>query len=366
MRDNRIDLIRGFAMVTICVNHVTWMLGKVENVGQKIPTLTHYGYSSAAEIFFFMSGYMVGMVYLNKPDTRAKLLSRAFHLYKVNISLFLLLASLSFVVSNMLFLRLTDLDHLSNNSLLALVQHLLFFYCPMFTDLLLTYVLFLTASIPFSKLLHKSAMTFILAITGLYIFSQYFPMMKLTNVATSDGKWSFNLFSYQFLFMLGLFAGDRKIINRVFERIDRNTVLWSALSVVTLVGFYAIKRYDLLGLKGQWWIAKETLGPVRILHFFVVITVLMSLLSAFKKVLNIWPITVIALIGRQSLTAFCISVVSCYIALAIWISNSGSQVLYFTLALLAVVAMALCSYLVEFKKKSGRAWHSLFIRAKEA
>jgi len=58
--------------------------------------------------------------------------------------------------------------------------------------------------------------------------------------------------------------------------------------------------------------------------------------------------------------------VSCYIALAIWISNSGSQVLYFTLALLAVVAMALCSYLVEFKKKSGRAWHSLFIRAKEA
>ena len=191
-------------------------------------------------------------------------------------------------------------------------------------------------------------------------------MMKLTNVATSDGKWSFNLFSYQFLFMLGLFAGDRKTINRVFERIDRKTVLWSALSVVTLVGFYAIKRYDLLGLKGQWWIAKETLGPVRILHFFVVITVLMSLLSVFKKVLNIWPITVIALIGRQSLTAFCVSVVSCYIALAIWISNSGSQVLYFTLALLAVVAMALCSYLVEFKKKSGRAWHSLFIRAKEA
>lgn len=52
MRDNRIDLIRGFAMVTICVNHITWMLGKVESVSLKIPTLTHYGYSSAAEIFF--------------------------------------------------------------------------------------------------------------------------------------------------------------------------------------------------------------------------------------------------------------------------------------------------------------------------
>jgi len=77
LRDNRIDLIRGFAMVTICVNHITWMLGKVESVSLKIPTLTHYGYSSAAEIFFFMSGYMVGMVYLNKFDTRAKLLSRA-------------------------------------------------------------------------------------------------------------------------------------------------------------------------------------------------------------------------------------------------------------------------------------------------
>lgn len=353
-------------MVTICVNHVTWMLGKVENVGQKIPTLTHYGYSSAAEIFFFMSGYMVGMVYLNKFDTRAKLLSRAFHLYKVNITLFISLVIISLATPNEHFLALTDLDYWVDNMPIALVQYMSLFYGPMFTNLLFTYVLLLIIAIPFTKLLQKSAMTFILAITGLYIFSQYFPMMKLTNVATSDGKWSFNLFSYQFLFMLGLFAGNRKIINRVFERIDRNTVLWSALSVVTLVGFYAIKRYDLLGLKGQWWIAKETLGPVRILHFFVVITVLMSLLSVFKKVLNIWPITVIALIGRQSLTAFCVSVVSCYIALAIWISNSGSQVLYFTLALLAVVAMALCSYLVEFKKKSGRAWHSLFIRAKEA
>ena len=81
-------------MVTICVNHITWMLGKVESVSQKIPTLTHYGYSSAAEIFFFMSGYMVGMVYLNKFDTRAKLLSRAFHLYKVNITLFISLVIL--------------------------------------------------------------------------------------------------------------------------------------------------------------------------------------------------------------------------------------------------------------------------------
>ncbi|MHC6645328.1 OpgC domain-containing protein [Alteromonas sp. HB246098] len=366
MRDNRIDLIRGFAMVTICVNHITWMLGKVESVGQKIPTLTHYGYSSAAEIFFFMSGYMVGMVYLNKPDMRAKLLGRAFHLYRINIALFLLLAALSFVSPNMQFLQLTGLDHLSNNFPLALVQYLLFFYCPMFTDLLLTYVILLTVSVPFSKLLKMNAMAFIVVITGLYIFSQYFPTLKLSNVATFDGKWSFNLFSYQFLFMLGVFAGHQKLINQIFEKVDKNTVLWSALSMASLVGFYAIKRYDLLGLKGQLWLAKESLGPIRILHFFVVITALMSMLSLFKKVLNIWPLTVLALIGRQSLTAFCVSVVSCYIALAIWTTNSRSQVLYFTLALLAVAAIALCSYLVELKKKSGRKWHSLLIRTKEA
>ena len=95
MRDNRIDLIRGFAMVTICVNHINWMFDKVESVSLKIPTLTHYGYSSATGIFFFMSGCMVGMVYLNKFDTRAKLLSRAFHLYKVNITLFISLVLIS-------------------------------------------------------------------------------------------------------------------------------------------------------------------------------------------------------------------------------------------------------------------------------
>ena len=165
--------------------------------------------------------------------------------------------------------------------------------------------------------------------------------------------------------MLGVFAGHQKIINQVFEKIDKSTVLWGALSVASLVGFYAIKRYDLLGLKGQWWLAKESLGPVRILHFFVVITALMSMLFLFKKGLNMWPFTVLALIGRQSLTAFCVSVVCCYIALVIWTSNSGYQVIYFTLAILAVVAIALCSYLVELKKKSGKTWQSLLIGTEE-
>lgn len=66
-RDSRIDFIRGYAMITICVNHVTWLLEKAGYNESRFPTLTHYGYSSAAEIFIFMSGCMVGMVYLNKP-----------------------------------------------------------------------------------------------------------------------------------------------------------------------------------------------------------------------------------------------------------------------------------------------------------
>tara|TARA_B100000929_G_scaffold263403_1_gene229244 strand:+ start:546 stop:884 length:339 start_codon:yes stop_codon:yes gene_type:complete len=100
------------------------MLGKVESVSQKIPTLTHYGYSSAAEIFFFMSGYIVGMVYLNKFDTRAKLLSRAFHLYKVNITLFISLVIISLATPNEHFLALTDLDYWVDNMPIALVQYM--------------------------------------------------------------------------------------------------------------------------------------------------------------------------------------------------------------------------------------------------
>ena len=62
-RDSRIDTIRGFAMVTIIINHFSFLSAELGMTGPQIPTTTTFSVSSAAEIFVALSGYMVGMVY---------------------------------------------------------------------------------------------------------------------------------------------------------------------------------------------------------------------------------------------------------------------------------------------------------------
>lgn len=353
-RDIRIDLIRGFAMITICFNHITWLLNKVEEVSLKIPTLTHYGYSSAAEIFFFMSGYMVGMVYLSKDDASRRLFGRALHLYKVNIILFLFLLLFASFSNKTIFLHLTDLDYFIEHPILSLFKFVTFSYGPMFTNLLFTYVFLLLLAIPLTYILRRNTVVFLFLISCLYIVSQIFPHFKLNNIATIDGKWSFNTFSYQFIFMLGVMLGYRRFIALIFEKMDKNSLFYAVISISVLVVFYAIKRYDLLAIKGEWWLNKGSLGPVRILHFFVVMAVLMSLLTLFKSYLTNIIMKFVALIGRQSLATFCASVVCAYAALLCWVTLPKTQGLYILTSILSIFIIGLVAYEVEWLKEKRK------------
>src|SRR6266849_5273136 len=55
-RDHRVDFFRGIALLIIFVDHIP------ENVFALI-TLRNFGFSDAAEIFIFLSGYSAGYVF---------------------------------------------------------------------------------------------------------------------------------------------------------------------------------------------------------------------------------------------------------------------------------------------------------------
>src|SRR5690242_638009 len=86
-RDLRLDLFRGLALVLIFLDHipsnaVSWA------------TLRNYGFSDAAEIFIFISGYANAYVYgpvvrwRGMIDATAWILSRAWQIYLAQIFLF--------------------------------------------------------------------------------------------------------------------------------------------------------------------------------------------------------------------------------------------------------------------------------------
>src|SRR5881227_1748171 len=84
VRDLRLDLFRGLALVLIFLDHipsnaVSWV------------TLRNYGFSDAAEIFIFISGYANAYVYgpvvrwRGMIDATAWILSRAWQIYLAQI-----------------------------------------------------------------------------------------------------------------------------------------------------------------------------------------------------------------------------------------------------------------------------------------
>src|ERR1700719_3678988 len=92
-RIDAIDFWRGFALLTIFIDHVP------ENIFQHV-TFKNFGFSDAAELFVFLSGASVALAYgtrfFNGETTAAvrAVLRRAFTLYWVQILISLLIISL--------------------------------------------------------------------------------------------------------------------------------------------------------------------------------------------------------------------------------------------------------------------------------
>src|SRR3954471_15564328 len=93
MRDTKIDVLRGLAIFTITLNHFTWLASDLGLEARAFPTLTQFGFSSSAEIFFLLSGYLVGQVYTGiyrkygLARMVGKCLDRAYKLYVYNLIL---------------------------------------------------------------------------------------------------------------------------------------------------------------------------------------------------------------------------------------------------------------------------------------
>src|SRR6266508_5061545 len=96
-RDLRLDLFRGLALWLIFLDHIP------SNVVSWI-TIRNYGFSDAAEIFVFISGYTAAFVYGRAMRERgvivsgARMLKRAWQVYVAHIFLFVIyLAEIAYV-----------------------------------------------------------------------------------------------------------------------------------------------------------------------------------------------------------------------------------------------------------------------------
>jgi enterochelin esterase-like enzyme len=236
-RDLRIDLLRGYFVVAMIIDHVR---------GQSPLYLLTGGnqfFTSAAEGFILTSGLVAGLVYkrlierLGLAQSLMKLLTRAASLYLLTIGVTLLLLP----ISEILYLPWAQGVDLSN-AVGVVVSILTLHRTYYLIDVMLLYtVLFIFVPLAFILLNNGKGWTVLAASWGLWALYQVFPEYAALPWPIA-GNYLFDFSAWQVLFVTGLVLGYyHNRIPTLSQRATRIALVASGLGAVALIGlFYLI------------------------------------------------------------------------------------------------------------------------------
>jgi hypothetical protein len=360
-RDLRLDLFRGLANWAIFLDHtpheiLSWL------------TVRNYGFSDAADLFVFISGYTAALVFLRIMRERgymaavAKILKRVFELYAAHLGVLLVYAGVivwvSYISGDPDDVNQFNVAAFADAPLRALEHALLLTYKPVNLDVLPLYIALLGAFIPGMWLLaRKPSLTIALSLC-LYLASRHFGW----NLPGVDaGVWFFNPFTWQLLFLLGAWVGFGA--TRPIEAILRSDAMfWIAVGLLGLT--LAIALQAQFGVLPAWIpnpfapAHKTNLAPSRIIHFVALAIVANNLLRPDSSVLRWRALAPMIVCGKRSLPVFCSGVVLSFCAHAL--IELGSNALWVQLivglaglALMTAVAYALAGTVKPLPMRIG-------------
>ncbi len=314
-RDDRLDVLRGIALLIIYIDHVP------KNVFEPF-TLHAFAYCDAAEVFFFISGFVAALVYgrlLEKKGFVAaakKVWHRAGVVYGAQMGL--LVAILALVP---LFIWITGtpvvrdmfrVQWIYENPQHYLLPALALHYQPGYLDILPAYVVLLAVFPAVLAGLRRSLWLVLVPSFALWLSVQLF---GLTLWTTYGESWFFNPFAWQFLFVLGAVFGHPALRGR-FRFLDSRWLLWGAVAVALPI---AVMEFSGALHKLVWWVPslhrgsvwmdKTALGPLRLLSFFALAVIVRRLLPAPGALSRRAVTLALVRTGRFSLQVFSFGVI---------------------------------------------------------
>ena len=279
-RDLRLDLFRGVANWAIFLDHIP------DNVVNWITT-RNYGFSDAADLFVFISGYTASFVYARMMLERGfivgatRLTKRVWQLYVAHIILFVIyIASISYLA-----LRFGDSEIINEFNVAGLVdnatetlrQGLILRFKPVNLDVLPLYIVLMGLFPPVLWLMLRQPNWTMLASIVLWLSARQFGW---NFTAYPAGAWYFNPFCWQVLFVFGSWCalGGNKNSRWILDK-PITIYFCFAYLILALVMTMAGRFPDFGALFPHWLYStfnpndKTDLAPYRFLHF-VVITIL--------------------------------------------------------------------------------------------
>jgi hypothetical protein len=315
-RDERIDFLRGLALLFIFVDHVPDSL-------YSLVTLRAYAFADAAELFFFLSGFVAAMVYGRMAEKKGllaaarKVWRRAWVLYAAQMLLFaFVLAEVSLAAAGTGHGRYHGdfgFDAALDHPVTALLHAVLLRYQPAYLDILPVYVVLLFVFPLVLLLLARNLWLVLLPSLALYLAVQFFAVTPHT---FPDGdSWFFNPLAWQFIFVLGASLGYPQLRAR-WRVIDSPWLLRAAIFFAAVVAIMEIPEAlrmlfpHLPSLRPDGLpLDKAALGPLRVLSFLALALIVRRYLPAGRRLAQSHLARPLILCGRHSLEVFMAGVV---------------------------------------------------------
>ncbi|WP_315755528.1 MULTISPECIES: OpgC domain-containing protein [unclassified Bradyrhizobium] len=360
-RDLRLDLFRGIANWAIFLDHIP------DNVVNWITT-RNYGFSDAADLFVFISGYTASFVYARMMIDRGfivgatRLFKRVWQLYVAHIVLFVIyIVAISYLATRFGVSEIIDefnvaglVDHASD----TLAQGLILKFKPVNLDVLPLYIVLMGFFPPVLWMMLRQPDLTMIASIVLWLLAR---QMGWNFAAYPAGTWYFNPYCWQVLFVFGSWCalgGARRSMGIIMA--PATLYFCIAYMVLALVMTMAGRFPELGSMFPNWLYSafnpndKTNLAPYRFLHFVVIVILVIRFVPKEWPGLEWKALDPLVVCGQQSLAVFCVGVFLSFIGHFTLMLSSGSLLAQILVSAAGIAIMTTVAYYISWSKRQDK------------
>jgi hypothetical protein len=363
--DIRLNLFLGIANWSIFLDHIP------NNVVNWI-TARNYGFSGAADLFIFISGYTASTVYTKIMLERGsmvgatRIFKRVWQLYAAYIVLFTTyIVSIGYVAGQYSAPDLINEFNIGGliEHPIRILAHALFLQSKALNlDVLQLYTILMLFFPPVLWMMVRKPGLTMAASVALYFGAREFGW----NLSSyPDGDWYFNPFCWQLLFVFGAWAA-------LYRAQDTHPFLKSSIALYLAIAFLIFAfvmtmagRFPAFGHLFPAWLFdtfnpndKENLAPYRVLHFAVAVFVVTRFVPKDWHGLKWQTFDPLVKCGEQSLAVFCAAVFLSFIGHFTLMISSGSVMTQILVSATGIAIMTLVAYYISWSKEQD-AWKTV-------
>jgi hypothetical protein len=361
-RDIRLDFLRGTALMMIFADHIPKSL-------LSLATLQSFAFADAAELFFFLSGFVAAMVYGRTLDKRgflagaARTWRRAWDIYAAQmVLLFFFVAEICAIASVLPdagYFQYFRVNAFITHTETTILQALMLRFQPTYLDILPVYTVFF-GLLPFILVaLKRGPWLVLLASFLLYVGTQLYGWNFSTH-PNGEG-WFFDPFAWQFVMVMGAAFGSGQMDRYKPLLFSRPVLMGSGVIAVVAASmqftnnvhalFAAVPTLFLIDVP----IEKTMLEPARLVSFFAVAILAARYMPSAARMARFAVVRALACCGRHSLAIFCMGTLLAIPGHVMWLEAGQSLTLQLIFNVAGVLLLIATAWLLDWIKEGQRA-----------